>query len=63
MHTQVVNRMHSVAHRHHLNHPKGKDFQPKNTLWQQDKALSRMEKMQLELDMATREHLENKVSR
>jgi Transposase len=21
MHTQVVNRMHSVAHRHHLNHP------------------------------------------
>jgi len=58
MHTQVVNRMHSVAHRHHLNHPKGKDFQPKNTLWQQDKALSRMEKMQLDLDMATREHLE-----
>jgi transposase len=58
MHTQVVNRMHSVAHRHHLNHPKGKDFQPKNTLWQQDGSLSRLEKMQLALDMATREHLE-----
>jgi transposase len=58
MHTQVVNRMHSVAHRHHLNHPKGKDFQPKNTIWQQDGSLSRMEKMQLELDMATRAHLE-----
>lgn len=26
MHTQVVNRMHSVAHRHHLSHPKGKRF-------------------------------------
>jgi transposase len=26
-HTQVVNRMHSVAHRHHLNHPRGKRFQ------------------------------------
>jgi transposase len=58
MHTQIVNRMHSVAHRHHLNHPKGKDFQPKNTLWQQDGSLSRLEKMQLELDMATRAHLE-----
>ena len=55
MHTQVVNRMHSVAHRHHLNHPKGKDFQPKNTGWQQDESLSRLEKMQLELDMETRE--------
>jgi len=63
MHTQVVNRMHSVAHRHHLNHPKGKGFQPKNTLWQQDQALSRMEKTQLELDMATREHLEKQSER
>ena len=63
MHTQVVNRMHSVAHRHHLNHPKGKDFQPKNTLWQQDESLSRLEKMQLELDMETREHLEKQIER
>lgn len=63
MHTQVVNRMHSVAHRHHLNHPKGKDFQPKNTLWQQDGSLSRLEKMQLELDMATRAHLEEQSER
>lgn len=58
MHTQVVNRMHSVAHRHHLNHPKGKDFQPKNTAWQQDGSLSKLEKLQLGLDMATRAHLE-----
>jgi transposase len=63
MHTQVVNRMHSVAHRHHLNHPKGKDFQEKNTTWQQDKCLSRLEKMQLELDMETRKHLEKQVGR
>jgi transposase len=63
MHTQVVNRMHSVAHRHHLNHPKGKDFQPKNTGWQRDESLSRLEKMQLELDMETREHLEKQIGR
>jgi transposase len=63
MHTQVVNRMNSVAHRHHLNHPKGKDFQPKNTLWQQDESLSRLEKIQLELDMETRAHLEKQIER
>jgi len=63
MHTQVVNRMHSVAHRHHLNHLKGKDFQPKNTEWQKDESLSGLEKMQLELDMETREHLENQILR
>jgi transposase len=63
MHTQVVNRMHSVAHRHHLNHPKGKDFQPKNTLWQRDESLSRLEKMPVELDMETREHLEKQIGR
>jgi transposase len=61
MHTQVVNRMHSVAHRHHLNHPKGKSFQTKNTGWQRDESLSRLEKMQLELDMATRAHLEEQI--
>ena len=63
MHTQVVNRMHSVAHRHHLNHPKGKDFQEKNTRWQKDGSLSRLEKIQLELDMETCEHLEKQVAR
>jgi transposase len=63
MHTQVVNRMHSVAHRHHLNHPKGKDFQAKNTGWQKDESLSRLEKMQLKLDMETRAHLEKQIER
>jgi transposase len=63
MHAQVVNRMHSVAHRHHLNHPKGKDFKSKNTAWQQDASLSRLEKMQLELDMETHEHLEQQIER
>jgi transposase len=63
MHTQVVNRMHSVAHRHHLYHPKGKDFQEKNTLWQRDGSLSRLEKMQLELDMETCSHLEKQIAR
>jgi len=63
MHTQVVNRMHSVAHRHHLNHPKGKRFLPKNTGWQQDEGLSGLEKLQLELDMETKAHLQGQIER
>jgi transposase len=57
MHTQTVNRMHSVAHRHHLSHARGKRFNEKNTKWQQDDELSDSEKFQLELDMSTRKHL------
>jgi len=57
MHTATVNRMHSVAHRHHLNHPRGKRFNEKNTKWQRDNALSDSEKFQLELDMNTKKHL------
>jgi transposase len=63
MHTQVVNRMHSVAHRHHLNHPKGKRFDEKTTVWQKDESLSRLEKMQLGLDMEMKEHLEKQIER
>jgi len=57
MHTQTVNRMHSVAHRHHLSHPKGKRFNEKNTKWQRDNILSDSEQFQLELDMNTKKHL------
>ena len=57
MHTATVNRMHSVAHRHHLNHPKGKRFNEQNTKWQRDKSLSDSEQFQLELDMNTKKHL------
>ncbi len=63
MHTQVVNRMHSVAHRHHLDHPKGKRFLPKNTGWQQDESLGGLEKLQLELDMGTKAHLSGQIER
>jgi len=57
MHTATVNRMHSVAHRHHLRHPKGKRFNEKNTKWQRDNVLSESEQFQLELDMNTKKHL------
>jgi len=57
MHTATVNRMHSVAHRHHLRHPRGKRFNEKNTGWQQAEELSDSEKFQLELDMNTKKHL------
>ena len=53
-HTQIVNRMHSVAHRHHLKHERGKRFNEKNTGWQKDKKLSSLEQFQLELEMENR---------
>jgi len=63
MHTQIVNRMHSVAHRHHLRHPRGKRFNEKNTVWQQDDELSEEEKFQLELDMATEKRLAEQIGK
>jgi transposase len=63
MHTQTVNRMHSVAQRHHLSHPRGKRFNQKNTQWQQDDELSDSEQFQLELDMNTKKHLYEQAER
>jgi len=63
MHTQVINRLHSISHRHHLGHPKGKRFLPKDCAWQKDQRLSRAEKLQLELDMASRVHLKSQIDR
>jgi transposase len=62
-HTQIVNRMHSVAHRHHLQHERGKRFNEKNTAWQKDKRLSRIEQFQLELEMENRVYIEKQISR
>jgi transposase len=52
MHTQVVNRMHSVSHRHHPGHPKGKRFQEKDMGWRE--SLGKMERFQLDLDLETK---------
>lgn len=62
-HTQIVNRMHSVAHRHHLKHERGKRFNEKNTLWQKDKQLSQTEQFQLELEMENRAYTEKQIGR
>jgi transposase len=62
-HTQIVKRMHSVAHRHHLQHERGKRFNEKNTLWQKDKRLSSVEQFQLELEMENRAYIEKQISR
>lgn len=62
-HTQIVNRMHSVAHRHHLQHERGKRFNEKNTLWQKDKRLSRVEQFQLQLEMENRAYMEKQITR
>jgi transposase len=62
-HTQIVNRMHSVAHRHHLQHERGKRFNEKNTVWQKDKRLSRIEQFQLELEMENRVYIEKQIGR
>jgi transposase len=62
-HTQIVNRMHSVAHRHHLKHERGKRFTEKNTCWQKDKRLSAVEQFQLGLEMENRAYIEKQISR
>jgi transposase len=61
MHTKVVNRMHSVSHRHHLGHPKGKRFQEKNMSWREK--LSKMERFQLEMDLDTKKYLTGQIKR
>jgi transposase len=62
-HTQIVNRMHSVAHRHHLKHERGKRFTEKNTCWQKDKRLSPVEQFQLELEMENQVYIEKQIGR
>ena len=61
MHTVVVNRMHSVSHRHHLGHPKGKRFQEKDMAWRNQ--LSEMERFQLEMDLETKQYLKGQSDR
>lgn len=63
MHTkvEVVNRMHSVSHRHHLGHPKGKRFQEKNISWRD--RLSTMERFQFDMDLETKKYLKGQVDR
>jgi transposase len=55
--------MHSVAHRHHLKHERGKRFNEQNTGWQKDPSLSKMEQFQLELEMENRKYLEKQIER
>jgi transposase len=62
-HTQILNRMHSVAHRHHLKHERGKRFNEKNTGWQKDGRLSQIEQFQLALEMENREYIEKQIER
>jgi len=62
-HTGTLNRMHSVAHRHHLQHERGKRFNEKTTGWQKDKSLSSVEQFQLELEMENRAYIEKQIGR
>src|SRR5574342_217958 len=61
MHTQVVNRMHSVSHRHHLGHPRGKRFQEKDMGWREK--LEGMERFQLDLDLETKKYLKGQIDK
>jgi len=62
-HTQILNRMHSTAHRHHLKHERGKRFNEKNTAWQKDESLSQIEQFQLGLEMENRIYIEQQIGR
>jgi transposase len=62
-HTQIVNRMHSVAHRHHLQHERGKRFNERTTRWQKDKKLSTLEQFQLGLEMENLTYIEKQIEK
>jgi transposase len=62
-HTQIVNRMHSVAHRHHLKHERGKRFNAKNMGWQKDKTISSLEQFQLTLEMENLAYIQKQIER
>jgi len=62
-HTQILNRMHSVAHRHHLKHERGKRFTEKTIGWQKDERLSKMEQFQLSLEMENKDYIEKQIER
>lgn len=62
-HTQIVNRMHSVAHRHHLQHARGQRFNKQTIGWQKDKTLSSLEQFQLGLEMENLRYLEKQIER
>ncbi len=62
-HTQIVNRMHSVAHRHHLQHERGQRFNEKTIGWQKDKTLSAVEQFQLGLEMENLRYIEKQIER
>lgn len=62
-HTQILNRMHSAAHRHHLKHERGKRFNEKTTAWQKDESLSQIEQFQLALEMENRAYIEQQIGR
>ena len=63
MHTQTVIRMHSVAHRHHLIHERGKRFHEQTTAWPSDKRWARIEQFQPEVEMENRAHIEKQIGR
>jgi hypothetical protein len=46
-----------------LQHERGKRFNEKNTVWQKDKRLSKVEQFQLELEMENRAYIEKQISR
>jgi len=62
-HTQIVNRMHSTAHRHHLKHERGQRFNEQTTGWQKDKTLSSLEQFQLGLEMENLIYIEKQIER
>jgi transposase len=62
-HTQIVNRMHSVAHRHHLKHERGKRFNERTIGWQKSKTLSSLEQFQLQLEMENLSYIEKQIER
>ena len=57
MHTQIVNRLHSLLHRYHFLPPAGELFWDSHRAWWEGLAVSPTERLRLRQDLATLDHL------
>jgi transposase len=57
MHTQIVNRLHSLLHRYHFLPPAGELFEDNQRAWWEGLVVSPTERLRLRQDLATLDHL------
>lgn len=61
--TQAKNRLHAVIQRHHLKPPEGNPFSKANNAWWEKLSLGKLEKMNMQSDLATLQFAEQQEAR